>query len=68
MPGVGPGVYEIRIHTVTEYRILYVAKFEEAVYALHCFEKKTRRTSIHDLELGKERYRTVLRERRVRTK
>lgn len=63
MPDVGPGVYELRIHTATEYRVFYVAKFEEAVYALHCFEKKSRRTAAHDLEIGRERYRTLFRQR-----
>jgi phage-related protein len=63
MTEVGAGVYEIRIHTGVEHRILYVAKFEEAVYALHCFEKKSRRTSQRDVEIGRERYRTVVRER-----
>jgi phage-related protein len=66
MPGVGPGAYEIRIQTEREHRIFYVAKFEEAVYALHCFEKKTRHTPIRDLEVGRERYRTLLRERRTK--
>ncbi len=66
MPTVGAGVYEIRIHTATEHRIFYVAKFEEAVYALHCFEKKSQRTPTRDLELGRSRYRTLLRERRTR--
>lgn len=66
MPGVGPGAYEIRIHTDNEYRVFYVAKFEEAIYALHCFEKKSRRTAAHDIETGRQRYRTLLRERRAR--
>jgi phage-related protein len=30
MPGVGPGVREIRIHTALEHRVLYVARFVEA--------------------------------------
>jgi len=34
MPGVGPGVREIRIHTALEHRVLYLAKFEEAVYVI----------------------------------
>ena len=38
MPSVGLGVQEIRIHTGTEHRVLYVAKFAEAVYILHAFE------------------------------
>lgn len=63
MVGIGPGTYEIRIHTGVEHRIFYVAKFPEAVYVLHCFEKKTRRTSPQDLEIGRQRYRTIVRER-----
>lgn len=63
MTGIGPGVYELRVHTGVEYRIFYVAKFEEAVYALHCFEKRSRRTALRDLEIGRDRYRTVVRER-----
>ena len=63
MTGIGPGVYELRIRTTVEHRIFYVAKFEEVVYVLHCFPKKTRRTSQRDLEIGRERYRTAIRER-----
>jgi len=44
MPTIGPGVREIRIHTALEHRVLYVAKFVEAVYVLHAFEKRTRKT------------------------
>ena len=45
MPVVGPGVREIRIHTALEHRIMYAAKFADAVYVLHAFEKRSRRTS-----------------------
>jgi phage-related protein len=39
---VGPGTIEIRIKTDNnQRRIFYVAKFEEAIYVLHCFIKKT---------------------------
>jgi phage-related protein len=31
MPDVGSGVMEIRIHGVNEFRVFYVARFEEAV-------------------------------------
>ena len=41
MPAVGAGAYEIRIHVEGEWRVLYVAKFEDAVYVLHAFQKKT---------------------------
>ena len=35
MNEVSAGVREIRIHVLGEWRILYVAKFAEAVYVLH---------------------------------
>ena len=56
LSSVGPGVYEIRVHTGVEHRVFYVAKFEEAVYVLHVFMKKTRKISMLDIELGKKRY------------
>ncbi len=65
MPSAGAGVNEIRVHARNEYRALYVAKFEDAVYVLHVFAKKTRRTSFLDLELAKKRYRQLL-ERRAK--
>jgi phage-related protein len=63
MIGVGPGVYEVRIRTALEHRIFYVAKFAEGVYVLHAFQKKTQQTAQRDLELARERYREVLRQR-----
>ena len=44
MPAVGAGVRKIRIHTRIEHRVIYIAKFGEAVYVPHAFPKKTRRT------------------------
>lgn len=66
-PSVGAGVREIRIHTGLEHRIVYIAKFEEGVYALHAFEKTTRRTSRSDIELARKRLKEVMRTRRART-
>lgn len=65
MSTIGAGVTEIRIHTGREFRIMYVAKFEDAVYVLHAFEKKTQRTAQADIELTKARLKEVLRERAV---
>jgi phage-related protein len=65
IPTVGVGVVEIRVHVDGEYRAFYVAKFEEAVYVLHVFAKKTRKAPLLDIELGKKRYRE-LSERRKR--
>jgi len=61
--GIGPGVYELRIRTVVEHRVFYVAKFAEGVYVLHAFQKKTQQTAQRDLELARERYREVLSQR-----
>ena len=63
MTSVGQGVREIRIREDDgALRVLYVAKLENAVFVLHCFQKKTRATSQPDLDLASKRYRDVLRE------
>ena len=51
---------EIRLHGDNEFRVFYVARFEEAVYVLHCFVKKTQATRKADIDLGKQRYATFL--------
>ena len=44
LPTVGSGAYEIRIRDAAgAFRVVYVAKFEEAVDVLHAFQKKTRK-------------------------
>ena len=57
---VGKGVEEIRIKTGKAYRIFYVARFSEAIYVLHAFNKKTQKTSKKDIEIGKQRYQTII--------
>lgn len=64
MSSVGKGVKEIRIHLENEYRVLYVARFEEAIYVLHAFTKKTQKTSKKDIDLAKTRFLEVLKRRR----
>ncbi len=66
MRSVGPGAIEIRVHTTLEHRVFCVAKFEEAVYVLHAFEKRTRQTAHADIELASKRYAAVLQARRGR--
>jgi phage-related protein len=68
MSSVGPGVREIRIHSDREHRVLYIAKFEEGVYVLHAFEKKTRKTAKADLELAGSRLRELMKTRRTRNR
>ena len=60
---VGLGVREIRIRDAAgAFRVVYVAKFTDAVYVLHCFQKKTEKTSKADLDLAKKRYQELLKE------
>ena len=53
---VGKGVQEIRIRTEDAFRIFYVARFAEAIYVLHAFQKKTQKTTQQDIEIGRQRY------------
>jgi phage-related protein len=65
MPVVGAGAREIRVQINGAFRVFYVATFPEAVYVLHVFQKKTRKTSARDLALGQQRYRLMVTERRT---
>lgn len=60
MSGIGSGVREIR---VTEegrtFRLLYVVKDNDLIYVLHTFEKKSRKTRRHDLDLARRRLRGI---------
>jgi phage-related protein len=63
MNTIGRGVREIRIRDAAgAFRVMYVAKFDDAVYVLHCFQKKTQKTSKADLNLAAQRYRDLLKE------
>ena len=65
MPSVGAGAQEIRVRDERgAYRVFYVAKFEEAVYVLHVFQKRSQKTAQPDLDLGKNRYADLLKWRR----
>jgi phage-related protein len=39
--------------------VIYVAKFETAVYVLHAFQKKSQQTAKMDIELAKARYKSI---------
>lgn len=64
MGSVGAGVEEIRIHTGQEHRVFYIARFEEGVYVLHAFEKRSRKTPTPAIEVVRDRLRDVLATRR----
>jgi phage-related protein len=64
MESVGPGACEIRVRTwdggAVQHRVVYVAKFAEAIYVLHAFPKTTEQTSPHNLQVARARYREML--------
>ena len=59
MQTVGPGVREIRIQIAGAHRVFYEMTRPEAIYVLHAFEKKTQKTSAHDLRIGRDRFRAL---------
>ena len=64
MPAIGKGVEEIRIWVEEgTFRVIYIARLQEAVYVLHVFQKKTQQTSQKDLRLARGRLERLLRER-----
>ena len=67
MNSVGTGVQEIRIQTGTDYRIVYIAKFPEAIYVLHAFEKRTRQTPKAIINIAKKRLSDLKQDRKKRS-
>jgi phage-related protein len=59
MAAVGAGAYEIRVKVQGQWRVIYVAKHEDAVYVLHCFHKKTPQTAQPDIDLAAKRYKLI---------
>lgn len=61
LPRVGAGACEIRVRDESgAYRVIYVAKFADAIYVLHAFQKKAQSTAAADLNLARQRYREAL--------
>ena len=60
MTGIGSGVKEIRIQDATgAFRVIYLAKLADAVYVLHCFQKKSEQTSEADIRLARKRFKEL---------
>jgi len=64
MKSVGQGVREVRIQHEGQYRVIYVASFEETIYVLHAFQKKSRKTNRQDLDIAKRVLQEVLERQR----
>jgi phage-related protein len=60
MGAIGVGVREIRIRDVSgAFRVIYVARFGNAIYVLHAFQKKSQKTSWQDVDLARKRFRSI---------
>jgi phage-related protein len=60
---VEPGVREIRVWDEHgTFRVIYVAKFAQTDFVLHCFQKKTQKTANGDIELATHRYKELVQE------
>jgi phage-related protein len=60
MPGVGPGVYELRDEDGrTWYRLIFLKKTAGRIWVLHAFEKRTNRTEQRDIETALLRLKQV---------
>lgn len=69
MPSIGPGAKEIRVRIQDgAFRTIYIAKFEEAIYVLHAFQKKSQQTSRKDITLAKNRLQKLIAERKKNEK
>ena len=65
MRAIGAGVREIRVWDESgTFRVIYLAKLANAVYVLHCFQKKTEQTSERDIVLARKRYKELMEQRR----
>ena len=63
MSSIGAGVIELRVwDEAGTFRVVYVAKFADAVYVLHCFQKKTQQTAKRDIDLAQKRFKNLLKE------
>ena len=61
MLSIGRGVEELRISEASgAFRLIYIARFQDAVYVLHCFQKKSQKTSAPDIEVARSRYRELM--------
>jgi phage-related protein len=63
MSSIGEGVKEIRVQDEAgAFRVIYLAKLVDAVYVLHCFQKRTQQTSEKDIKLARKRFKDLMKE------
>lgn len=60
MGSIGIGVAEIRIRDAAgAFRVIFIARFGNAIYVLHAFHKKSQKTSWQDVDLARKRFRSI---------
>ena len=63
MSSIGAGAVELRIwDEAGAFRVVYVARLEDVIYVLHCFQKKTHQTAKRDIDLARKRLKKLLKE------
>jgi phage-related protein len=64
MTDIGMGVFELLEQDARAwYRVIYYTRLKGKIVVLHCFEKKTNKTNINDIELAKKRLKEILKGR-----
>lgn len=63
MPSIAPGCYELRVRdSVGIYRVFYYLKVKGRILVFHAFAKKTEKTSLSDIEVGRKNLLEILNE------
>ena len=68
MSAIGSGVNEIRVRYRGQFRLIYIATFEEGIYAISAFRKKQQKTPKQELDLARTRYKQLVKDRAKRIK
>ncbi len=60
MPSIAKGVFELKTDDERAwYRMVYLARIDDVIYVLDCFEKDTRKTEKKDIKTALARYKNV---------
>lgn len=60
LPSIGSGVFELRDQDERAwYRVIYLSRFKDVIYVLHCFEKKSRKLPRNEFEKARQRLKLV---------
>jgi len=60
MSSIGPGVYELRDQDERAwYRVIYLSRVRDVIHVLHCFEKRSRKTPMKEINMARQRLKVV---------